>query len=51
MSNATPRLVDVRGPRFTAWVTSAVLAVVLLTGNVALLAVQALVFTLGAFAG
>ena len=34
MPNATSRLVDVRGPRFAAWVTSAVLAVVLLTGNV-----------------
>ena len=51
MPNATPRLVDVRGPRFAAWVTSAVLAVVLLTSNVALLLVQALVFALGAFLG
>jgi hypothetical protein len=51
MPNALSRLVDVRGPRFAAWVTSAVLAVVLLTGNVALLLVQALVFALGAFLG
>jgi ABC-type Na+ efflux pump permease subunit len=51
MQNATPVLVDVRGPRFAAWVTSAVLAVVLLTGNVALLAVQALVFATGAVLG
>jgi hypothetical protein len=51
MPNAIPSLVDVRGPRFAAWVTSAVLAVVLLTGNVALLLVQALVFALGAFLG
>ena len=51
MSHATPRLVDVRGPRFAAWVTSAVLAVVLLTGSVALLLVQAVVFALGAFLG
>ena len=51
MSNAPPLLVDVRGPRFAAWVTSVVLAVVLLTGNVALLLVQALVFALGAFLG
>jgi zinc transporter ZupT len=51
MPNATPRLVDVRGPRFAAWVTSVVLAVVLLTGNVALLLVQALVFAAGAFLG
>ena len=51
MPNATPRLVDVRGPRFAAWITSAVLAVVLLTGNVALLVVQALVFATGAVLG
>ncbi len=51
MPDATPRLVDVRGPRFAAWATSAVLAVVLLTGNVALLLAQVLVFALGAFAG
>jgi Domain of unknown function (DUF4395) len=51
MLNAPPSLVDVRGPRFAAWVTSAVLAVVLLTGNVALLAVQALVFATGAVLG
>ncbi len=51
MQNATPTLVDVRGPRFAARVTSAVLAVVLLTGNVALLSVQVLVFALGAFLG
>jgi hypothetical protein len=46
-----PRLVDVRGPRFAAWVTSAVLAVVLLTGSGLLLAAQAVVFAVGAFAG
>ena len=43
--------VDVRGPRFAAWVTSAVLAVVLLTGSVPLLAVQAAVFAVGAAVG
>ena len=47
----TQRLVDVRGPRFAAWVTSAVLAVALLTGSGALVAVQAAVFAVGAFAG
>jgi hypothetical protein len=51
MPNATPRLVDVRGPRFAAWVTSLVLAIVLLTGNVALLLGQVLIFALGAFLG
>ena len=43
--------VDVRGPRFGAWITVAVLAVVLLTGSGVLLALQAVVFALGAFAG
>jgi len=43
--------VDPRGPRFAAWLTTAVLAVVLVTGSWALLAAQAAVFALGAFAG
>jgi hypothetical protein len=43
--------VDPRGPRFGAVVTTAVLAVVLITGNGWLLSAQALVFALGAFAG
>jgi hypothetical protein len=44
-------LLDVRGPRFAAWVTSAVLAVALLLGSGVLVAVQAAVFAVGAFAG
>ena len=47
----TGREVDVRGPRAAAWVTSAVLAVALLTGSGALVALQAAVFAVGAFAG
>jgi Domain of unknown function (DUF4395) len=43
--------VDVRGPRFSAWVTSLVLAVALLTASGVLVAVQAAVFAVGAFAG
>ncbi|MEU4316812.1 DUF4395 domain-containing protein [Nocardia sp. NPDC024068] len=49
-----PSVVDVRGPRFVAWVTTAVLVVVLLLAAIApaaaavLIAVQALVFGLGA---
>src|SRR5688572_8986237 len=43
--------VDVRGPRFSAWVTSAVLAVALFTASGVLVAVQAAVFAVGAFAG
>ena len=41
-------MIDPRGPRFAAWITTAVLAVVLLTGSVELLAAQAVVFALGA---
>ncbi len=48
---APSRQIDVRGPRFAAWVTSAVLVVVLLTGSGVLLAVQAVVFAIGAFVG
>ena len=40
-------MTDPRGPRFAAALTTVVLAVVLLTGSVALLAVQAVVFALG----
>jgi len=45
------RQIDVRGPRFGAWITTVVLAVVLVTGSGWLLAVQAVVFAVGAFAG
>ena len=51
MSSAVPREVDVRGPRFAAGVTALVLAVALLLGSGVLVAVQALVFAIGAFAG
>lgn len=43
--------IDPRGPRFAAAITCVVLAVVLLTGSGVLLAIQALVFAIGAFAG
>jgi hypothetical protein len=48
---APARTVDVRGPRFAAWVTAAVLAIALITGNGWLVAGQAVVFAVGAFAG
>src|SRR5664279_4527745 len=44
-------LVDPRGLRFAATLTALVLAVVLLTGNVVLLAAQGVVFAIGAFGG
>jgi hypothetical protein len=45
------RYIDPRGPRFGAAITTVVLAVVLVSGAGWLLAVQAGVFALGAFAG
>ena len=51
MPDSPARTVDVRGPRFAAWVTSAVLAVVLLTASGWLAAAQAAVFAVGAAAG
>ncbi|MDO3635191.1 DUF4395 domain-containing protein [Mycolicibacterium arseniciresistens] len=53
----TPDHVDVRGPRFVAWVTTAVLVVTLLSAAVdetaaaVLLAAQAAVFAIGAIRG
>lgn len=43
--------IDPRGPRFGALITMVVFAVVLITGNVWLLAVQALFFAVGTFLG
>jgi hypothetical protein len=43
--------IDPRGPRFGALLTMVVFAVVLITGNVWLLAAQAVVFAAGAFLG
>lgn len=52
-ATSTPAVaaVDVRGPRFAAWITTVVLAVVLLTGAWWLLAAQAVVFAIGAALG
>lgn len=44
-------MIDPRGPRFGAAVTTAVLAVVLITGSLPLLAAQAAVFAVGAVFG
>ena len=51
MTSAFSREIDVRGPRFAAWITAAVLALALVLGSGALVAVQAVVFAVGAFAG
>lgn len=41
-------MIDARAPRFAAWITTGLLAVVLLTHSATLLALQAVVFALGA---
>ena len=57
MSTTTAAQVDVRGPRFVAWITTAVLVVTLITSAVSsraaavILSVQAVVFAIGAIAG
>jgi hypothetical protein len=57
MSTTIPAQVDVRGPRFVAWVTTAVLVITLITSAVSvsaaavILAAQAVVFAVGALAG
>jgi hypothetical protein len=47
----TPTLIDVRGPRFSATITVIVLAMALATQNVWVLALQAVVFAIGAIRG
>jgi hypothetical protein len=54
-NTAAPALVDVRGPRFAAWITTAVLVATLIAAAVSsvaaavILAVQAVVFATGAW--
>ena len=43
--------IDPRGPRFGAWITTVVLAVVLATGWWPVLAVQTVIFAIGGFLG
>ncbi|MGA9310250.1 MAG: DUF4395 domain-containing protein [Pseudonocardiaceae bacterium] len=50
-SHSVDPRIDPRGPRFAAWVTTAVLVIVLVTGSTVLLAAQAIVFAVGAFTG
>jgi hypothetical protein len=51
LSATRSREIDVRGPRFAAAVTAVVLAVALVLGSGVLVAAQAVVFAVGAFAG
>ncbi|OBG70791.1 MULTISPECIES: DUF4395 domain-containing protein [unclassified Mycobacterium] len=56
-TTAQPDLVDVRGPRFAAWVTTAVLVLALVVAAInplaaaAILGVQAVIFAIGAVGG
>ena len=45
------KLIDARGPRFSAVLTTLVLAAALVTGSTTLIAIQLVVFAIGAFAG
>jgi hypothetical protein len=53
----TPDQVDVRGPRFAAWITTAVLVITLLVSGISpfaageILGLQSVVFAIGALAG
>jgi hypothetical protein len=51
VSTDSPALIDPRGPRFGAVITTVVLAIIVITGSGWLLAAQTLVFAIGAFAG
>ncbi|MEI7930838.1 MAG: DUF4395 domain-containing protein, partial [Actinomycetes bacterium] len=45
------KLIDARGPRFSAAITTLVLAATLVTQSAVLIAIQLAVFAIGAFAG
>ena len=45
------KLIDARGPRFSAAITTLVLALALVTQSAVLIAIQLVVFAIGAFAG
>ncbi|CAN2244466.1 Domain of unknown function DUF4395 [actinobacterium SCGC AAA044-D11] len=48
---STAKLIDARGPRFSAVLTTLALAAALVTQSAALIAIQLVVFAIGAFAG
>ena len=49
--NSQTTIIDARGPRFGALITTAVLATALATNNVWVIVAQAIVFAIGAFKG
>jgi hypothetical protein len=50
-SNLAPTIIDARGPRFGAVITTLVLATALVTNNLYLIIAQAIVFAIGAIKG
>ena len=50
-SNKSTTIIDARGPRFGAVITTAVLATALATNNLWVIVAQAVVFAIGAFKG
>ena len=50
-SKAAPTIIDARGPRFGAAITTIVFAAALATNNIWFVVVQAVVFAVGAFKG
>ena len=50
-SNPSTTIIDARGPRFGAVITTAVLATALATNNLWVIVAQAIVFAIGAFKG
>jgi hypothetical protein len=51
INKETNKVIDARGPRFGAVITTAVLATALATNNLWVIVMQAIVFTIGAFRG
>ena len=51
INESTAQVIDARGPRFGAVITTAVLAIALATSNLWIVVAQAAVFTIGAFRG
>ena len=50
-TNANVKLIDARGPRFSALLTTFVLSAALITGNAWLIIFQTAIFAIGAFKG
>ena len=51
INKETNKVIDARGPRFSAVITTLVLAVALATNNLWVIVMQAIVFAIGAFRG